>query len=543
MLGDIFEKLVDLRQQQDASIQNIERLRDEHKSWQKSFDELLTSIRTTREPMVPDQYQSHQAPLSRANWTSLVVPDGDTQSLLSEKDTPVSPEIPTSPTSTGLNALVSLSEKKSQSSPLDKLVKQEMMKAKTLSGPQVEEEQASSLLRKEVKRIVDSNYFEYVTGSVIFLNLIMIGIEAQVSLLMEEEFPPWSWPWVSERVFLLIYCIELALRFFAGEKLWKDFWFCTDACLVTVGVFALVIMPLTELDAFIFGPEKLLIVRGVRLLRLVRALRMFKHFKVMWRLINGLLTAGQTIMSTTALLLVSLFVFSCMAVELIAKDNILLESPETSDIVRKHFWGVDVSIVTLMQFVTLDSVASIYFPIISERPLLGLYFLTIIMIISIGLMNLVTAIILENAMECAAEEALEERSSLKSKVKEAIPGLVDLFETLDRDGSHSLTRDEMSCVDESVFPQRFLDNACVGSIVDFFDYLDVEKKQELTQEEFVLNLVNLCVLEMPVHAIQTLKLLHSVFDLCKKIEVSVEDLREIKIERIRPSKKEGVDSL
>ena len=38
-------------------------------------------------------------------------------------------------------------------------------------------------------------------------------------------------------------------------------------------------------------------------------------------LINGLLTAGQTIMSTTALLLVSLFVFACMAVELIAKEG------------------------------------------------------------------------------------------------------------------------------------------------------------------------------------------------------------------------------
>ena len=131
----------------------------------------------------------------------------------------------------------------------------------------------------------------------------------------------------------------------------------------------------------------------------------------------------------------------------------------------------------------------------------------------------------------------------------SVYGMLPVLETVE-DGSHSLTRDEMSCVDESVFPQRFLDNACVGSIVDFFDYLDVEKKQEfqsckffrnqqmlrltrrclgysqpcprLTQEEFVLNLVNLCVLEMPVHAIQTLKLLHSVFDLCKKIEVSVE---------------------
>ena len=42
----------------------------------------------------------------------------------------------------------------------------------------------------------------------------------------------------------------------------------------------------------------------------------------------------------------------------------------------------------------------------------------------------------------------------------------------------------MSCVDESVFPQRFLDNACVGSIVDFFDYLDVEKKQEFQSCKF-----------------------------------------------------------
>ena len=37
-------------------------------------------------------------------------------------------------------------------------------------------------------------------------------------------------------------------------------------------------------------------------------------------LVHGLITAGQTIMSTTVLILVALFVFSCMAVELIAKD-------------------------------------------------------------------------------------------------------------------------------------------------------------------------------------------------------------------------------
>lgn len=36
-------------------------------------------------------------------------------------------------------------------------------------------------------------------------------------------------------------------------------------------------------------------------------------------LVNGLLTAGKTLVSTSLLILISLFIFSCMAVELIAK--------------------------------------------------------------------------------------------------------------------------------------------------------------------------------------------------------------------------------
>ena len=51
-----------------------------------------------------------------------------------------------------------------------------------------------------------------------------------------------------------------------------------------------------------------------------------KSFHVTWTvpsqgLVNGLLTAGKTLLSTSVLLLVSLFIFSCIAVELIAKDS------------------------------------------------------------------------------------------------------------------------------------------------------------------------------------------------------------------------------
>lgn len=60
------------------------------------------------------------------------------------------------------------------------------------------------------------------------------------------------------------------------------------------------------------GSEKLLVVRGLRLFRLMRALRMLSHFKIVWRLVYGLLTAVQTIISMTMLIAVSLFIFACV---------------------------------------------------------------------------------------------------------------------------------------------------------------------------------------------------------------------------------------
>ena len=36
----------------------------------------------------------------------------------------------------------------------------------------------------------------------------------------------------------------------------------------------------------------------------------------------------------------------------------------------------------------------------------------------------------------------------------------------------------MEIVDGNILPRRVLDSACVGSMLDFFDFLDVEEKGE-----------------------------------------------------------------
>lgn len=88
---------------------------------------------------------------------------------------------------------------------------------------------------------------------------------------------------------------------------------------------ALVIVPALA-SSNMDGWEKLLVLRSLRLLRLIRVFRMTRHFKIIWRLVYGFLTAWETILAAAAMLLTTLYLFSCIAVEFIAKDKELAQS-------------------------------------------------------------------------------------------------------------------------------------------------------------------------------------------------------------------------
>ena len=92
-----------------------------------------------------------------------------------------------------------------------------------------------------------------------------------------------------------------------------------------MGLLALVVIPMSA-SSKMTGFEKLLLVRGLRLLRLMRVLRMVHHFKIILRLVSGFLTAWDTIFASAALILVTLFIFACIAIEFIAKDGELIRS-------------------------------------------------------------------------------------------------------------------------------------------------------------------------------------------------------------------------
>merc|ERR1712007_376011 len=177
--------------------------------------------------------------------------------------------------------------------------------------------------------------------------------------------------------------------------------------------------------------EQLLVLRIMRLMRLVRALRMLENFKNLWKLVQGLMKSIGTICSSFLLVTILLYVFACIGIEIITKNESLRDTPELEDIIDSSFSSLPTLMLSLMQFITLDPVASYYLPLVYREPFLLFYFVPIILIVSISLMNMVTAVLVEDAIEVSRCDKDFEQMLLRKKLKRLIPEIRNVFRQLD----------------------------------------------------------------------------------------------------------------
>merc|ERR1719419_1028970 len=99
--------------------------------------------------------------------------------------------------------------------------------------------------------------------------------------------------------------------------------------------------------------------------------------------------------------------------------------------------------LTLLQFVSLDSIAAVYFPLIKEKWYLVFYFGPIMLLVSISLMNLVTATIVEHAMQQAKDDKDAYRQAQVQKVRDLTPIFRSFFHMLDQDSDGNVCPTEI----------------------------------------------------------------------------------------------------
>ena len=151
--------------------------------------------------------------------------------------------------------------------------------------------------------------------------------------------------------------------------------------------------------------------RILRMVRIARTLRFIPAFKEMWFLIRGMIESWKTLVWTMLIVFSMLYIFGTVAVVLIGRRPEFIHD----DTVQDLFGDVHSSIFTLFQIMTFDSWTRIARPIMRKEPWTLVFFLIFVAIGVFVLMNLITAVIVENAFSIAKEDEEEMAKQMLQK--------------------------------------------------------------------------------------------------------------------------------
>mmetsp|Transcript_90715 Transcript_90715/g.234233 ORF Transcript_90715/g.234233 Transcript_90715/m.234233 type:complete len:580 (-) Transcript_90715:70-1809(-) len=350
----------------------------------------------------------------------------------------------------------------------------------------------SGTCRGRAQKMVLWGGFDIAIAIVICMNAGTIGIQAQLES-QGSDIPEFIV--TLENCFLCVYIFELVARFAAfGPGVFKSHWVKFDAFLVLCGCLDILVKVFAVPGSFGSSLENLMLLRILRLVRIVRVLRLMVQFRTLWLLVQGLMNSLMTLVWVLILISILLYVFAIVGMEFLHHDHETggdLSARERRDMynenVDRNFGNLGYTMLTLLQGLTLDSVGSIYRPIVLWRPWLLAYFISFILLVSIALMNLVTAIMVESALSQASEEKDVKRREMEAKQKRMIGKLWRLFRDLDADASGSLQLEELTSAPEEVQEvlrevTNSLDNN--GDLANLFHLLDHDDCGNVEIEEF-----------------------------------------------------------
>mmetsp|Transcript_13967 Transcript_13967/g.32812 ORF Transcript_13967/g.32812 Transcript_13967/m.32812 type:complete len:573 (+) Transcript_13967:100-1818(+) len=351
---------------------------------------------------------------------------------------------------------------------------------------------SASRFTRLLRRMISAPGFDFAVGGVIVVNAATIGWEA--SITRSGEATPLLLQ-VLEYVFLFIYVGELGLRLWAlGCKVLFSTWVQFDTFLVCCGCLDVITkLSLGSSTGSIAVLDQVLLVRIFRLARLARVLRLMIKFQTLWMLVQGLVNSLVTLVWTCLVICILLFVFAVLGLELLRPVPAL--SQEYNDIAAENFGSLSKAMVTLLQGLTLDSFGNVYGPVMLARPLTVFYFVPFMLVVSIALMNLVTALMVNFSLEQASKDKQLHERVLAEQKSEMTRVLEQAFRDLDTNNSGLVDLDEMLEAPEDlrdlIFDIADMEDERKADLAYIFNTLDFDQSGSLEISEFCEGLLKL----------------------------------------------------
>jgi len=387
--------------------------------------------------------------------------------------------------------------------------------------------------------LVSHSVFELNIGHLILLNCVSLGVETQQcpANFYPEKAGRWSGPQllpdgtlvadsadcpravlqICEHLFTLIFVVEFFMRVRAfgfshyapGRDLWSWARFFDGAIVWAAGVGIFWLLPL---GIYVAGGEGLSsrtatsvraiqVGRGLRLARLTRAVKQLPQFREMWLLVKGLMDSTRTLFWTVVVIVFMLFGFSVLFVSLVADDkqydvrdivlsdelefftddvtNATCSAPSSPSFVQVYFPSLPRTMLTLLQVMTGDNWSNVVRFVIERQGFMVFVFATYICLAMFVLLNLVTAIIVDNSLSISNQDEQDRALQKKAEEEKIARQLGLLLQVLDQDGSGDITREELEeqlgSNDEIVakFHKLGLEE---DTVLQLFEVLDVDQQ-------------------------------------------------------------------
>lgn len=350
------------------------------------------------------------------------------------------------------------------------------------------------------RKFMQSQLCESIVGMVILANFIVLATEADERAESRMGMGDGSIPdWIGtiNKCFLIFYGIEVTLRL-ATERIefFNVPWNCLDLFIVVIGCVGEILAAAMTGGSGADAVGSVNLLRTFRTVRLIRAVRLLASFPELGTMIFGLAGCFKTLLWSAGLILVMLTIWSIIAVEYIQPYVIEMANEGKYEGIDcpwcpSAFESVMHANLTLFQIMTGDGWSILARPLIEKYPWMALYFVGNIFIMVFGMLNLITAVVVDTAARGRENDLVNKAKELTFQRKKAVKKLIRLCEGIDEDDSGTLNKEEFNAGFENSeeFSSTLISMDVSQEDLDcVFEILDTDGSNSISYVEFAENL-------------------------------------------------------
>lgn len=356
--------------------------------------------------------------------------------------------------------------------------------------------------RSQLAAFIMSQNFEMFAGFVILGNFVTIILETDARAKMyDEAVDSDGYKQASDVLsscnaanfaFLVFYAAECLARICSLRKaFFGSQWNIFDLIIVVVGAVGEVLDLVFGSSSDGSSSDSFQVLRILRMLRLLRAARVVISFKELYQLIAGMSSCLRTLVWAAGLVFLMLTMWSITAVEFL--------HPFVSELSKEGFYddctycsqsfsNIMLANLTFFQIVSGDGWCDLARPLIMKHPWTAVLFIGVIFTMVFGMLNLITAVIVDTAAQAREADVLHMAAQKEYERKYAWQTVASICVGMDTDNDGNITLEELKrsagknpelSAHLSVMGVEFHDLQMV------FDMLDSEQHGKIPIGEFV----------------------------------------------------------